>query len=149
MSMGRDELWNTLNNQTLQFITSCNFILAPCGTFVNLDGLMCFSSSYGPYLDISLTISASIFGCKIAQDTTQWLFPVISMTPTIFDCYFCPITDIFLIKYVLGESNSKGKCDDFFHTLWPAVNAQMVLGSRGLCCQPLATLMRTFPVHQG
>lgn len=114
MSVGRDELWNTLNNHTLQFITSCNFISAPCGTFVYLDGLMCFSSRYCPYLDISLTISASNFGCTIAHDATQWLFLIISMTPAISDCSFCPITDIFLIKYGLGESNSKGKCDDFF-----------------------------------
>lgn len=74
VSVGRDELWNTLNNQTLQFVTSCNFKLVPRGTFVNPDGLMCFSSSYGPYLDISLTVSASNFGCKIAHDATQWLF---------------------------------------------------------------------------
>lgn len=114
VSAGRDELWNAPNNQTLPFITSCIFKLAPCSIFVNLDALMCFSSSYGLHLDISLTVSASNFGCKIAHDATQWLFLIIEMTPAIFYCYFCPITHSFLIKYVLGESNSKGKCDDFF-----------------------------------
>lgn len=44
-----------------------------------------------------------------------------------------------------AEGKSGGNCD----SLWPAVKAQMVLGSRGLCWQPLVSEMRTFHVHQG
>lgn len=65
------------------------------------------------------------------------------MTTAIHYCYF------FFFPTSLIKGPAEGKSGGNCGTLWPAVKAQMVLGSRGLCWQPLVSEMRTFYVHQG